>query len=271
MRARLALAQALLPQPELLILDEPGNGLDPEGIAEMRQTIARLHRELGLTILLSSHLLERSGTTLHRIAVLNQGRKVFEGKIADVKSARGRVLLRTPDFAAATGAAARTRNHHGIDRRQIHRVKRRPDDGGSRARAGDGGHCRRRHLAAGTDAGGLLFEPDESRAAQKQLNMFFAQLNNELWKLFGKKRTYIGFGAFVLVQIGHVLMFHYTRWQSQLEQLLSGNGYLASEYMSALTVAVVMLSRKSCCSCRCMSRWSAATSSRRRPRTALCA
>lgn len=102
MRARLALAQALLPRPELLILDEPGSGLDPEGIAEMRQTIVRLHRELGLTILLSSHLLTEVEQLCSRIAVLNQGRKVFEGLVADVKSVRGRVLLKTPDFAGAT-------------------------------------------------------------------------------------------------------------------------------------------------------------------------
>lgn len=102
MRARLALAQALLPQPELLILDEPGSGLDPEGIAEMRQTIGRLHRELGLTILLSSHLLSEVEQLCSRIAVLNQGQKVFDGKIADVKAARGRVALQTPDFATAT-------------------------------------------------------------------------------------------------------------------------------------------------------------------------
>ncbi|MBI3876275.1 MAG: ATP-binding cassette domain-containing protein, partial [Verrucomicrobia bacterium] len=57
MRTRLALAQALLPNPELLILDEPSDGLDPEGIHEMRLTIQRLRHELGLTILLSSHLL----------------------------------------------------------------------------------------------------------------------------------------------------------------------------------------------------------------------
>ena len=102
MRARLAIAQALLPQPELLILDEPGSGLDPEGIAEMRQTIARLHRELGLTILLSSHLLGEVEQLCSRIAVLNQGRKVFEGRIADVKATRGRVRLKTPDFVRAT-------------------------------------------------------------------------------------------------------------------------------------------------------------------------
>jgi len=71
--------------------------------------------------------------------------------------------------------------------------------------------------------------------------MFFIQLKNELWKLFGKKRTYIGFGAFMLAQTAMLLMFKYTHWQSQFERLLTGNGYLASEYMSALTVALIML------------------------------
>jgi ABC-2 type transport system permease protein len=71
--------------------------------------------------------------------------------------------------------------------------------------------------------------------------MFAAQLKNELSKLFGKKRTYIGFGAFVLAQTVMLLMFKYTRWQSQFERLLAGNGYLASEYISALTVALLMI------------------------------
>ena len=102
MRSRLALAQALLPKPELLILDEPSDGLDPEGIHEMRQTILRLQRELGLTILLSSHLLNEVEQLCTRIAILQQGRKVFEGSVAGVKSAQGRVALKTPDFAGAT-------------------------------------------------------------------------------------------------------------------------------------------------------------------------
>jgi ABC-2 type transport system ATP-binding protein len=101
MRSRLALAQALLPKPELLILDEPSDGLDPEGIHEMRQTILRLQRELGLTILLSSHLLNEVEQLCTRIAVLQKGKKVFEGNVADVKAARGKVALKTRDFTAA--------------------------------------------------------------------------------------------------------------------------------------------------------------------------
>ena len=101
MRARLALAQALLPQPTLLILDEPSDGLDPEGIHEMRRTILRLHRELGLTILLSSHFLSEVEQLCTAIAVLNQGRKVFEGPLTDVKKAQAWVRLQTGDFAEA--------------------------------------------------------------------------------------------------------------------------------------------------------------------------
>jgi len=101
MRARLALAQALLPQPELLILDEPSDGLDPEGIHEMRQTILRLRQELGLTILLSSHFLNEVEQLCTRIAVLNQGRMVFEGPLAATRQRAQWLRLKTNDFPAA--------------------------------------------------------------------------------------------------------------------------------------------------------------------------
>jgi ABC-2 type transport system ATP-binding protein len=101
MRARLALAQALLPKPELLILDEPGDGLDPEGIHEMRQTILRLHRELGLTILLSSHLLNEVEQLCTRIAVMNKGKKVFEGNISEARQTKNWIRLRVGDFVGA--------------------------------------------------------------------------------------------------------------------------------------------------------------------------
>lgn len=104
MRTRLALAQALLPDPELLILDEPSDGLDPEGIHEMRLTIQRLQKELGLTILLSSHLLNEVEQLCTRIAVVNQGRKVFEGTLAEAKQTKQWVRLKVSDFARATAS-----------------------------------------------------------------------------------------------------------------------------------------------------------------------
>jgi ABC-2 type transport system ATP-binding protein len=101
MRTRLALAQALLPQPKLLILDEPSDGLDPEGIHEMRLTILRLHKEMGLTILLSSHQLKEVELLCTRIAVMNKGRKVFEGPMSSIHQAQSWVRLRVNDFAGA--------------------------------------------------------------------------------------------------------------------------------------------------------------------------
>ncbi len=109
MRARLALAQALLPNPKLLILDEPSDGLDPEGIHDMRQTILRLHSELGLTIFLSSHFLSEVEQLCTRIAVLNQGRLVFEGPLAATRHAAQWVRLRTDNFSRAE-ALLRRRN-----------------------------------------------------------------------------------------------------------------------------------------------------------------
>ncbi len=104
MRARLALAQALLPNPRLLILDEPSDGLDPEGIYEMRLTIQRLRRELGLTILLSSHLLNEVEQLCTRIAVLNKGKKVFEGTLDEARGGGEWVRLKTDQFESAAQA-----------------------------------------------------------------------------------------------------------------------------------------------------------------------
>ena len=71
--------------------------------------------------------------------------------------------------------------------------------------------------------------------------MFYLQLKNELAKLFGKKRTYIGFGTFLLAQNAMLLGFHFSKWQKSMERILEGNGYVPAEFVSALTVALIML------------------------------
>ena len=71
--------------------------------------------------------------------------------------------------------------------------------------------------------------------------MFYLQLKNELWKLFGKKRTYIGFGMFLLSQNAMLLFFKFSNAERFMQRMLEGNGYIAVEYLSALTVALVML------------------------------
>ncbi len=114
MRQRLALAQALLPSPDLILLDEPAEGLDPEGIREMRELILRLNRERGLTVVLSSHLLGEVEQTCGRVAILNRGRLVFQGHWDDLADRQARFRLEVDDWVK-TGAVVAAHEGRLID------------------------------------------------------------------------------------------------------------------------------------------------------------
>jgi ABC-type multidrug transport system ATPase subunit len=95
MRQRLGLAGALLRRPELLILDEPTNGMDPQGITEVRELLLRLHRE-GTTIFLSSHLLAEVEQLCSRVGVLDRGRLVLQDEMATLTAPTGATVVETP-------------------------------------------------------------------------------------------------------------------------------------------------------------------------------
>ncbi len=107
MRQRLALAQALLPEPRLVLLDEPTEGLDPEGIHEIRTLILRLNRERGLTVLFSSHLLSEVEQMCHRVAILNEGRLVFTGPWSELQRATRQYALEVDDWSRAAEVCQR--------------------------------------------------------------------------------------------------------------------------------------------------------------------
>jgi len=88
MRQRLALAQALLPRPKLLVFDEPTDGLDPEGVVEFRHQILELRRELGLTVLLSSHLLSEVEQLCDEVVILHEGEKVHQSRVGEMEEGR---------------------------------------------------------------------------------------------------------------------------------------------------------------------------------------
>jgi ABC-2 type transport system ATP-binding protein len=96
MRQRLGLAAALLRTPRLLVLDEPTNGLDPQGIREVRDLLWELN-EAGATLLLSSHLLAEVDQLCTRVGVMDRGRLVLQQEIAELRTPTGRVIVRTPD------------------------------------------------------------------------------------------------------------------------------------------------------------------------------
>jgi ABC-type multidrug transport system ATPase subunit len=84
MKQRLGIAQALLPRPEFMVLDEPTNGLDPQGMKEVRELIRRLNRDDNMTILLSSHLLNEIEQVATRMCILHQGQLVVQGAVQEL-------------------------------------------------------------------------------------------------------------------------------------------------------------------------------------------
>lgn len=100
MRQRLGLAAALLRAPALLVLDEPTNGLDPQGIHEIRDLLLALNAG-GTTVFLSSHLLAEIEQMCTRVGVLDRGRLVLQESLDTLRAPTGRTVLSTPDPAAA--------------------------------------------------------------------------------------------------------------------------------------------------------------------------
>ncbi len=89
MKQRLGIAQALLCSPELVVLDEPTNGLDPQGMKEVRDLIVRLSRENGITVFLSSHLLNEVEQVATRMAIINKGKLVVQGTVQELLHSNG--------------------------------------------------------------------------------------------------------------------------------------------------------------------------------------
>jgi len=96
MRQRLGLAAALIRRPRLLVLDEPGNGLDPRGIRDLRALLTGLN-EAGVTVFLSSHLLSEVEQLCTRVGVLDDGGLVLQDDLAVLRAPTGRIVLETPD------------------------------------------------------------------------------------------------------------------------------------------------------------------------------
>jgi len=109
MRQRLGLARAMLGAPPVLILDEPTNGLDPDGIADMRRFLKALPERTGATVLLSSHLLGEIEQTATHVGILSEGRLVLEGELDRLKADLAPEIAFQVDDGPRATAVARAR------------------------------------------------------------------------------------------------------------------------------------------------------------------
>lgn len=93
MKQRLGIAQALLHNPDLIILDEPTTGLDPQGMKEIRELVISLSKEKGKTIFISSHLLYEIEMIANRMIIINKGQKVIEGNVKDLLNSENSIYI----------------------------------------------------------------------------------------------------------------------------------------------------------------------------------
>jgi len=84
MKQRLGIAQTLLHDPKLIILDEPANGLDPQGQVDMRELIVRINKERGITVIISSHILNEVEQICNRMVIINRGKSMVEGNVSEL-------------------------------------------------------------------------------------------------------------------------------------------------------------------------------------------
>jgi ABC-2 type transport system ATP-binding protein len=104
MKQRLSIALALLPNPELLILDEPSNGLDPAGIIELRALIKQLNKAFGMTILISSHILSEVEKMVSHVGIIFKGKMLFQGTLQELhlfQQNKAKLLIDTSDNNSA--------------------------------------------------------------------------------------------------------------------------------------------------------------------------
>jgi ABC-type multidrug transport system ATPase subunit len=115
MKQRLGIAVALVHNPRLVILDEPTNGLDPQGIADMRHLILRMSREMGKTVIVSSHLLSEIELVASRMLIINKGSKVVEGNVADLLDPAKTILqLETTNNTTAAAFLQQSKWAHSV-------------------------------------------------------------------------------------------------------------------------------------------------------------
>ena len=130
MKQRLGIAMAMVGEPDLLVLDEPINGLDPEGIVEIRDTLTQFSKEKGVTILISSHILEELSKVATHYGIMSKGRLVEQltaEELADRCSLRIEAVVDRPEIAGTVLERLGITNYKVVDKETINISERLED------------------------------------------------------------------------------------------------------------------------------------------------